>query len=82
VTVNWLQEATSDVGFLDRFEVLTEGDSNTQNLLLYDIQARPLITVAERVSMVIARGGMLWWSTGDQEATQWHALDLTGRLLT
>jgi hypothetical protein len=68
--------ATSDVGFLDRFEILTEGDSAAQNLILYDIQARRLATVAERVGMVLARGGMLWWSTGEQEATQWHTLDL------
>lgn len=72
--------ATSDVGFLDRFEVLTDGDSAKQNLILYDIQARKSTTVAEQVGMVLARGGMLWWSTGQQEVTQWHALDLRSLL--
>jgi hypothetical protein len=73
--------ATSDVGFLDRFEILTQGTEKAQTLVLYDIQARKLTIVAENVGMILAKGGMLWWSTGDQEATQWHALNL-GTLLT
>jgi hypothetical protein len=26
--------------------------------------------------LVNTRGGFLWWSTGDNEATVWHVLDL------
>jgi hypothetical protein len=69
--------ATSDVAFLDRFEVLTQGGGESkQTLVLYDIRARKLVTVAADVGMVLAKGGMLWWSTGEQEVATWHALDL------
>jgi hypothetical protein len=26
--------------------------------------------------MALCRGGVLWWSTGNNEATVWHTLDL------
>lgn len=67
--------ATSDVGLLDRFEALTQGEGASQSLVLYDIQARTLTMVAENVRVVQARGGLLWWSTGEDNA-EWHVIDL------
>jgi hypothetical protein len=32
--------------------------------------------VATGVGVVVCRGGVLWWSTGDVDDTVWHALDL------
>jgi hypothetical protein len=68
--------ATSDVALLDRFEIMTQGNASKQNLILYDIGTQKLVTVAADVGTVLARGGMLWWSTGQQEVAIWHALDL------
>jgi hypothetical protein len=59
---------SSDVGFLDRFDVVTlahGADDAKQSLLLYDIDRRTLTTVAPDVGMVLVRAGVLWWSTGD-----------------
>jgi hypothetical protein len=73
--------AVIDVAVLDRFEVLTragtEGSAtSSQELLLYDIKEKRTVVVATAVGMVVCRGGFLWWSTGDNEALTWHALDL------
>jgi hypothetical protein len=73
--------SVTDVAILDRFEVLTvvgrEGSATSnQQLLLYDIAARRTVTVAVGVGMVLCRGGVLWWSTGDNETLAWHAVDL------
>jgi hypothetical protein len=65
-----------DVGLLDRFEVFTVSRDTSIDLLLYDITHARVVTVAADVGVVIANGGMLWWSTGDQQTTQWHALAL------
>jgi hypothetical protein len=77
-------EATAsliDVAVLDRFEVLSLSDAqrvatNSQRLLLYDVRRDRTIVVADWVGMVLCRGGVLWWSTGDNETTAWHTLDL------
>lgn len=71
--------SVSDVALLDRFEVLSRGRDGavaTSQLLLYDSATRKTTLVAEGVGIVIARGGVLWWSTGTEEAGEWHALDL------
>jgi hypothetical protein len=73
--------AVIDVAVLDRFEVLTragtEGSAtSSQELLLYDLKEKRTVVVATAVGMVLSRGGFLWWSTGDDEALVWHALDL------
>jgi hypothetical protein len=70
-----------DVAVLDRFEVLSLADSqrtvtNTQQLLLYDVRRKQTVVVADGVGLVLCRGGVLWWSTGDSETTAWHTLDL------
>jgi hypothetical protein len=73
--------AVQDVGLLDRFEIVSQGSDSaggtgSQHLLLYDAKERRLVLVAADAGTVLARGGMLWWSTGDNETGQWHALDL------
>jgi hypothetical protein len=68
--------AVSDVAQLDRFELLSLGDATRQSLLLYDDKTRTTTLIADDVGQVLARGGMLWWSTGEKEAAEWQALDL------
>jgi hypothetical protein len=71
-----------DVALLDRFEVLSQstGDQSApisaQQLLLYDLKEKRVVVVADGVGIVQSRGGLLWWSTGDNETTSWHTLDL------
>jgi hypothetical protein len=66
---------------LDRFEILARAGSNgaptsSQQLLLYDLKHTRTVVVANGVGMILSRGGVLWWSTGDNETLAWHALDL------
>jgi hypothetical protein len=65
---------------LDRFEVLSLSSANAftnaQQLIIYDLQLDEAVVVADGVGMVLCRGGMLWWSVGDNETTAWHQLDL------
>jgi hypothetical protein len=73
--------AIMDVALMDRFEVLSidsNGSSPTssQEVLVYDATAQRVVSVATGAGTVLARGTMLWWSTGDNEALVWHALDL------
>jgi hypothetical protein len=70
--------AVIDIGVAGRFEVLSVGNgaTATQQLLLYDARDDRLVLVAGTVGTVQSRGGLLWWSTGDDEALVWHALDL------
>jgi hypothetical protein len=70
-----------DIAVLDRFEVLTLATADgaatsSQRLLLYDAANRRTAIVAEGAGMVLCRAGLLWWSTGSQEAMVWHTLDL------
>ncbi|GFJ80365.1 hypothetical protein [Phytohabitans houttuyneae] len=71
-----------DVALLDRFEVLSQssGDQSapisSQQLLLYDLKSKQVVVVADGVGIVQSRGALLWWSTGDNETTAWHTLDL------
>jgi hypothetical protein len=72
--------AVQDVALLDRFDVLSQGQSSgpsaRQQLLLYDAKAGRTVEVATDVGIVQARGGVLFWSTGEGAAITWHALDL------
>jgi len=73
--------AVTDVAILDRFEVLAatgRGGSpgSQQKLTLYDARTKQTVEVATGVGTVMARAGLLWWSTGDNEALTWHVLDL------
>lgn len=73
--------AVTDVALLDRFEPLTRVGAqgaavSNQELLLYDAKRRQTVAIASGVGTVVARAGILWWSTGDLETTAWHTLDL------
>ncbi|MFI5493997.1 hypothetical protein [Actinoplanes sp. NPDC051859] len=73
--------AITDVAVLDRFEILSEArpDSDltgTEGLLIYDLSDGRTIDVSEAVRGAFARGGVLWWSTGDQDSLLWHTVDL------
>lgn len=66
--------ALVDVALLDRFEVYSYQGGR---LVLYDVESRKTVVVAKSgVAQVVSRGSVLWWATGDAEATAWHALDL------
>jgi hypothetical protein len=70
-----------DVALLDRFEpVLTALSSvNTTTVFrldLYDVAHRRTVLVEPAATNAAAKGGYLWWSTGDNETLAWHALDL------
>ncbi len=62
-----------DVALLDRFEVYSRGGGN---LTLYDLELNKTVTIAANIGQVASRGPVLWWSTGDNETTQWRVLDL------
>jgi hypothetical protein len=73
--------AVMDVALIDRFEVLSidsasGSPTSSQQVLLYDAKAQRVVEVATGVGTILARAGLLWWSTGDNEALVWHVLDL------
>jgi hypothetical protein len=72
--------AVLDVALLDRFELLTQttaGDGPaTLALVLFDLPAGRAVPLARGVATVQARGPVVWWSTGSEEADEWFALDL------
>ena len=75
--------AVVDVALAGRFEVLSranpvESASGSIKLMLHDITTDRTVVVAPAVATVLARGTVLWWSTGEAEATEWHVLDLAG----
>jgi len=75
------QAAVNDVAVLDRFEILAEPGPDTDltgtaALLVYDIATGNTVVVAAAADGAFSRGGMLWWSTGDDDTIAWHALDL------
>ncbi len=65
--------STVDVAMLDRFDIYSRPGGQ---LLLFDIAAKRTILAATGVGIVVSRGHMLAWSTGDNETTVWHVLDL------
>ncbi|WP_117208377.1 hypothetical protein [Allorhizocola rhizosphaerae] len=65
--------STVDVAMLDRFDIYSQPGGK---LLLFDIETRRTTLVASGVGQVVSRGHMLSWSTGDNETTVWHVLDL------
>ncbi|MEV0454325.1 hypothetical protein [Catellatospora methionotrophica] len=73
-----VSSAIADVAVLDRFEVYTRSTQGliTTRVMLYDLKTRSLSLVTANAGRVACRGGVLWWSTGDNETLTWHALDL------
>lgn len=76
-----ISSAVLDVGLVDRFEVLAQTSASgtgALKLLLFDIPTGRSAVLATGVATVQARGPVVWWSTGEQEAVEWFALDLRG----
>ncbi|MFD0594769.1 hypothetical protein ACFQZ4_22165 [Catellatospora coxensis] len=73
-----VSSAIADVAVLDRFEVYTRSTQGltTTRVMLYDLKTRSLSLVTPNAGRIACRGGVLWWSTGDNETLTWHALDL------
>lgn len=76
-----VQAAVADVAVLDRFEILAEPGpdadvTGTAALVVYDVASGRTVEVAPAVDGAFTHGGMLWWSTGDDETITWHTLDL------
>ncbi|GAA4942498.1 hypothetical protein [Actinoplanes utahensis] len=75
------QAAVNDVAVLGRFEILSVPGPNadltgTAALLVHDLENRRSVPVAVAADMAATKDGVLWWSTGGQEAPVWHTLDL------
>lgn len=73
--------ALTDVAILDRFEILAEPEptselAGTERLVVHDLADRRTVDVSGNVTGTASRGGVLWWSTGDQDTTVWHTIDL------
>ncbi|MEU8003361.1 hypothetical protein AB0B66_19565 [Catellatospora sp. NPDC049111] len=73
-----VSSAIADVAVLDRFEVYTRSAQGltTTRVMLYDLKTRTLSLVTANAGRIASRGGVLWWSTGDNETLTWHAIDL------
>lgn len=77
-----LTPLNTDVGLLDRFEVLASTVSSNasgyaQNLWLQDLRAGRAVLLDDTVTATVgSRGAFLWWSTGNNETVAWHILDL------
>jgi hypothetical protein len=75
------QAAVTDIAVQDRFELLAEPTPDTDltgmtTLLAYDASSGRTVEVAGGVSGAFTGGGVVWWSTGDDDSIRWHALDL------
>ncbi|WP_433794516.1 hypothetical protein [Actinoplanes sp. CA-252034] len=75
------QAAVSDVAVLDRFEILSEPGADfdltgTAGLVVHDLASGRTVTLSAAADLAATKDGVLWWSTGTQEAAVWHTLDL------
>ncbi|MEV0268436.1 hypothetical protein AB0H43_06620 [Hamadaea sp. NPDC050747] len=73
--------ALVDVGLLDRWEVFSRQGSGAsalarQQVLLYDIQERRTIALADGAGQIMGRGGFVWWGSGTGDDVTWHVVDL------
>jgi hypothetical protein len=73
--------AITDVALLNRFEILSEAQpdsdlTGTERILVYDLRTSQTVDLGAGISGIFARGPVLWWPTGDQETMQWHTVDL------
>ncbi|HEX8629408.1 MAG TPA: hypothetical protein VF755_14680 [Catenuloplanes sp.] len=78
---NTVTAAVIDVALHDRFEVLSQAGpvtapASSQQLFVYDVTRRQTVDIAAGVGMVLCRAGVLWWSTGEDDALVWHTIDL------
>ena len=73
--------AIADVAVLDRFEILSEPEPDSDltgnaGLLIFDIATGRTVGVGAAVNGAFSRNGVLWWATGDQDSLTWHTVDL------
>jgi hypothetical protein len=74
--------AADDPALLDRFELLARPDPTTtptiviEQVRLVDLTTGHSVLLEAGASGAGGRGGFVWWSTGNNEALAWHALDL------
>ena len=74
-----ISSAILDVALVDRFEVLaqtTNSGAGTLKLMLFDVPSARSAVLATGAATVQARGPIVWWSTGSDDAVEWFALDL------
>jgi hypothetical protein len=62
-----------DVAPLGRYELYSRKDGR---LTLFDIERSSSVALASNFGQVASRGPVIWWSTGDNETSQWQVLDL------
>jgi hypothetical protein len=75
------QAAVNDVAVLDRFEILSVPGpdydlTGAAGLIVHDLQTARTVPLAVAADTAATKDGVLWWSTGDQEAAVWHTVDL------
>ncbi len=68
--------AIVDVAMLDRYIPLITDRNDGTGLSLYDITSGRTDLVAIDIDNVHASGGILWWTTGDGDDVEWHAIDV------
>ncbi|MEV6347531.1 hypothetical protein [Actinoplanes sp. NPDC051851] len=71
----------TDVAVLDRFEIIAQVGTQAElsgnaELLIYDLSDRKTVLVSQDAGNITYRGGVLWWSTGDQSSYIRNSLDL------
>jgi hypothetical protein len=71
----------ADVAVLDRFEAFAQVAPASEltgrlQLLAYDITTHRTVMISPEAAAVSYRGGVLCWSTGNQQPFLRHALDL------
>jgi hypothetical protein len=50
--------------------------TGTEQLLVYDLDTRRTVRVSAAARTAAFSAGVLWWTTGTQDAPVWPALDL------
>jgi hypothetical protein len=80
VAAGTVSSAITDIALADRFEILsaTIPDAGTDNLklVLYDVSTNRSTALVAAAATVQGRGSIVWWSTGEDPAVTWYALDL------
>ena len=77
-----LSPVNTNVALLNRFEVVESAAeaaaaSPGHRILLHDLATgRDVFLGDSATGFIGSRDGFLWWSTGDNETTVWHVLDL------
>jgi hypothetical protein len=80
VAAGAVTSAITDVALADRFEILTstipDAGADNLKLVLYDVTTNRSTLLVAAAGTVQGRGSIVWWSTGDDLAVTWYAVDL------